>query len=90
MTMLPTTAPAQAARAFEANALTELLQPMFDTVDSAGGLFGGGDGETAWKPMLVEAMAKQLAARGGIGLAAPVLQTMLQMQEAKQQSGTVR
>ena len=74
--------PAAAAQQFEAVALTELLQPMFDTVDSAGGLFGGGAGETAWRPMLVQAIAQQIAAHGGIGLAAPVLRTMLATQEA--------
>ena len=54
---------------------------MFDTVDSAHGAFGGGDGETAWRPMLVDAMAKAIAAHGGLGLAAPVLRQMMQMQE---------
>ena len=71
----------QAAQAFEANALGELLKPMFDTVDSAHGAFGGGDGEEAWRPMLVDAVAKQIAAHGGLGLAAPVLRQMMQMQE---------
>jgi peptidoglycan hydrolase FlgJ len=71
----------KAARDFEATTLNELLQPMFDTVDSAHGAFGGGDGEAAWRPMLVEAMAKQIAANGGLGLAAPVLRQMMQMQE---------
>ena len=80
----PTQAPPalrQAAQAFEANALNELLKPMFDTVDSAHGAFGGGDGEEAWRPMLVDAVAKQIAAHGGLGLAAPVLRQMMQMQE---------
>ena len=54
---------------------------MFDTVDSAHGAFGGGDGEAAWKPMLVDAVAKQIAAHGGLGLAAPVLRQMMLMQE---------
>lgn len=71
----------KAAQAFEATTLNELLQPMFETVDSAHGAFGGGDGEAAWRPMLVEAMSKQIAANGGLGLAAPVLRQMMQMQE---------
>ena len=72
---------AKAAQAFEANTLAELLKPMFDTVDTAHGAFGGGDGEAAWRPMLVDAMAKSIAAHGGLGLAAPVLRQMMQMQE---------
>ncbi len=72
---------ARAAEAFEASTLNELLRPIFDTVDSAHGAFGGGDGEAAWRPMLVEAMAKRIAAHGGLGLAAPVLRQMIQMQE---------
>lgn len=71
----------QAAQAFEANALSQLLAPMFDTVDTSGGVMGGGEAEKAWRPMLTDAIAKHIAAHGGLGLAAPVLRQMLQMQE---------
>ena len=71
-----------AAQDFEAMALGQLLAPMFDTVDMAHGAFGGGDGEATWRPMLTQAIAKQMAAHGGIGLAVPVFQQMLKMQEA--------
>ena len=80
----PPAAMVRAAQAFEANALAELLKPMFDTVDTAHGAFGGGDGEAAWRPMLIDAIAKQIAAHGGLGLAAPVLHQMMQMQETHQ------
>jgi len=89
-TILPLPPPVQAppamvkaAQDFEATTLTELLQPMFDTVDTADGPFGGGDGEQAWRPMLVQAIAKQIAADGGIGIAGPVLQEMIRMQEKR-------
>jgi len=72
----------QAAEAFEAMAIGQLLRPMFDTVDSAHGLFGGGAGEAAWTPMLVDQIARQMAAQGGLGLRAPILAEMLRMQEA--------
>jgi Rod binding domain-containing protein len=72
----------RAAQDFEAMAIGQLLAPMFDTVDTAHGTFGGGDGEAAWRPMLTESLAKQMAANGGIGLAVPVFQQMLRMQEA--------
>jgi Rod binding domain-containing protein len=71
-----------AAQEFEAMALGEMLGPMFETVDSAHGLFGGGDGEAAWRPMMTQEIAKQIARTGGIGLAVPVFRQMLQMQEA--------
>ena len=62
----------QSAKDFEAMALGQLLAPMFDTVDTAHSTFGGGDAEATWQPMLVDAIGKQMAARGGLGLAVPV------------------
>ena len=64
-------------------AIGQLLQPMFATVDSSHSLFGGGAAEETWKPMMVNEIAKKLAANGGIGLARPVLAEMLRMQEAR-------
>jgi Rod binding domain-containing protein len=69
------------ARDFEAMALGEFLKPMFDTVDSKKNLFGGGDAEKTWKPMLVDEIGKQIAASGGLGLAGPIHDAMLRMQE---------
>lgn len=79
-------APAQVAdtaRKFEAMAIGQMLAPMFDTVDSAHGLFGGGEAEAAWKPMLVQELAKSIASHGGFGLARPVMEQMLRIQEAQ-------
>ncbi|MBS0560730.1 MAG: rod-binding protein [Proteobacteria bacterium] len=73
----------KAARDFEAMTLGELLKPMFDTVDTAHGPFGGGDGEAAFRPMLVTEMARGLAAHGGLGLARPIFEAMLRAQEAR-------
>ena len=75
----------KAAQDFEAMAIGELLQPMFDTVDTAHTLFGGGNAEAAWRPMLVQEMAKQIAAHGGLGLARPVHAVLLRMQADKGQ-----
>jgi peptidoglycan hydrolase FlgJ len=74
---------AKSAHDFEAMAIGQLLQPMFDTVDTSHGTFGGGAGEEAWKPMLVQEFAKQIANHGGLGLAKPVYDAMMRMQEAK-------
>ncbi|HEX3574725.1 MAG TPA: rod-binding protein [Rhodopila sp.] len=74
---------AKSAHDFEAMAIGQLLQPMFDTVDTAHDPFGGGPGEEAWKPMMVQEFARQIANHGGLGLAKPVYEAMLRMQEAK-------
>jgi peptidoglycan hydrolase FlgJ len=74
----------QAAHDFEAMAIGQLLQPMFSTVDAKHTAFGGGEGEEAWRPMLVDAIGKQMAARGGIGLAVPVFNALLRAQEKAQ------
>ena len=62
-------------------AIGQLLQPMFETVDVAHAAFGGGEAEATWRPMLVDAIGKQMAAHGGIGLAVPVFNAMLRAQE---------
>ena len=74
----------QAAQNFEAMAIGQLLAPMFDTDDIAHSLFGGGDA-SRWRPMLVDAISKQIEARGGFGLAQPVYAAMLRAQEGRAQ-----
>jgi Rod binding domain-containing protein len=71
----------QSAQDFEAMALGEMLKPMFNTVDTSKGLFGGGVGEATWKPMMVDEMAKSIARNGGVGIADEVLKEMLRIQE---------
>lgn len=73
----------KAAQDFEAMAIGQLLSPMFDTVDHSKAMFGGGDGEEAWRPMWINALSKQMAANGGIGLARPIMQEMLNLQEQR-------
>jgi flagellar protein FlgJ len=77
----------QAAQDFEAMALGQLLAPMFNTVDSAHSAFGGGEAEATIKPLLVDAIAKHIAAHGGLGLAPPVFASMLRTQEAANAAG---
>jgi peptidoglycan hydrolase FlgJ len=75
----------KAARDFEAMAIGQLLQPMFDTVDTSHSRFGGGSGEAAWKPMLIQELAKQVENHGGLGLSGPIYTAMLRMQEGQSQ-----
>ena len=69
----------QTAQKFEASFLTTVLQTMFQSLPSAPP-FGGGPGEDMWKGFLAEAMAKDMAKRGGIGVSAAVEREMLKLQ----------
>jgi Rod binding domain-containing protein len=72
---------AKAAEDFTAVALGEMLKPMFEGTDHSDELFGGGEGEKTWRPMMIDEIAKAIAHQGGLGLNGPVAQAMLQMQE---------
>jgi Rod binding domain-containing protein len=74
-----------AATNFEAQTLNALLRPIFDTVDSAHGLFGGGSGEEAWRPMLVDQLSRKIADHGGLGIAHSVFNALIAAQVAQGQ-----
>ena len=76
----------KAATEFEAVAIGEMLAPMFETVDTAHGLFGGGEGESAWRPMMIQAIGRQMAQHGGLGLADSIYRTLMRAQETAQES----
>jgi Rod binding domain-containing protein len=73
----------KSAQDFTAVALGEMLAPMFDTLDQTGGTFGGGGGEAAFRPMLVQEFAKTIARQGGFGLTEQVAKAMLALQEKR-------
>jgi Rod binding domain-containing protein len=90
MTLAPAPQPPQAtpeqrrkiqdtAQAFEGQLLGLLMQPMFEGLQTDGP-FGGGNSEGTYKAFLVEAIGKQVARAGGVGLADPVAREMLRMQ----------
>ncbi len=68
-----------AAQAFEAQLLSQMMQPMFEGISTAKP-FGGGDGEQTFRSFLLDAIGKQMAKAGGVGIAQPVMQEMLKMQ----------
>ena len=71
----------RAAQDFEAQALAQLLQPIFATADPSRAAFGGGAAEAQWRPMLVDAIARQAVRSGqGIGIADLALRAMLRWQ----------
>lgn len=71
----------QAAKDFEGVTISELLKPMFDTVDESKNYFGGGEAEQQFRSLQVTELGKQIANNGGIGLAESVYKKMLEMQE---------
>ena len=71
------------AQNFEAMTLSEFLKPMFDTVDLSETPLGGGAAEQQWKPMMIDALAKQITAAGGVGPGPAGVYQMIHMQEAK-------
>ena len=67
------------AEDFEAAFLSSMLQPIFNQLPTDG-MFGGGQGEQAFKSLMVDAMARQMARAGGVGLSDAVARQMLIMQ----------
>lgn len=70
----------QAAQEFEAHFISQMMQPMFDTIKT-NEMFGGGPGEDMWKSLMVDEYGKAAARAGGIGIADHVMAAMLQAQE---------
>jgi Rod binding domain-containing protein len=68
------------AQEFEAMFISEMLAPVFESLDT-GGLFGGGQGEKIYRSMMVEEYGKAIAQAGGIGVADTVRSEILRMQE---------
>ena len=73
---------AKTAQDFEAFFLGQMLQPMFEGIDT-GGPLGGGPSEKLWRSMQVAEYGNAMARNGGIGIADAVLREMLAAQEIK-------
>jgi len=71
---------AEAAENFEAVFLTQMLQPLFEGLETDG-FFGGGHAEGIYRSVLVDEIGKQVARSGGIGIADAVAREMIKMQE---------
>lgn len=72
----------QVARQFEEMALSQLLAFANTDNDMSDSMFGGGAGERAFKPFLMDEYAKGFAEVGGIGIANTVKAEILKIQEA--------
>ena len=67
------------AKQFEAAFISQMLGTMFQDIEPAAP-FGGGSGEAAFKSFMMEAIGKQMAQAGGLGLADELTREMLRMQ----------
>ena len=82
---LPPASPEQLAKIrrtskdFEAQLIGQMLQPMFSGL-STDGEFDGGQAEGTYRGFMVDAMGKQMARSGGLGISHSVEREMLKMQ----------
>ncbi len=67
------------AKSFESSFLSTMLGQMFEGTEIEAP-FGGGQGESAFRSFLMDAMGKSMTDRGGIGISGMVTNEMLKMQ----------
>lgn len=67
------------AQKFEGQFLSFMFAQMFEGVKTDGP-FGGGHGEEMFRSLMTDAMGKQMARSGGIGLTDTIQREMLKMQ----------
>jgi Rod binding domain-containing protein len=67
-------------RQFEQMFLSQMLAPVFETIETEGP-FGGGHGEEMMRSFQIDAYAQAISRRGGIGLAPNIASEILRMQE---------
>lgn len=71
----------ESAQDFEAVFISEMMRPMFDTVETDS-MFGGGKGEEVFKSLLIDQYGKIIAKTGSLGITDAVKAQMIKMQEA--------
>jgi Rod binding domain-containing protein len=69
------------AQEFEAQAVAAMFQPVFAALPTDGP-FAGGQAEAQWRPMLVDAIARELSRGAGLGIGEAVYRELLRAQEA--------
>ena len=75
----PANDPAATAREFESVFIGEVTKIMLESAASDTG-FSGGHGEDMFRGVLAEELGKEIAKRGGIGLAPAVLDQIIRLQ----------
>ena len=74
-----------ASRDFEAMFLAQMLQPMFADLPTDGP-FGGGQGEAAFRDLLVTEYAREMSKHTRLGIAEAMTRTLLAAQEGAAQA----
>jgi Rod binding domain-containing protein len=73
----------KAAQSFEAVFLSQMFGHMFEGIETDS-LFGGGEGEKMFRPMLLDEYSKMVSQRGGVGIADAIMHTLIRQQEKTQ------
>jgi Rod binding domain-containing protein len=68
------------AKEFESVFISQMLAPMFESVE-VDETFGGGTGEEMYRSLMVEEYGKLIAKTGGVGIADQVKAELLRLQE---------
>ena len=71
----------KAAEEFESFFMTQMLEHMFEGIETDG-YFGGGYGEGIYRSMMLQEYGRVLAKSGGIGIADMVNRELINLQEA--------
>ena len=72
------------AKEFEAFFMSQVMESMFAGIETDGPL-GGGFGEGVFRSLLLQEFGKQIANRGGVGIADAVQKEILRIQETATQ-----
>jgi Rod binding domain-containing protein len=72
----------KAAQDFEAFFLSQMVEEMFAGMEPDA-LFGGGQGESVFRSLLLQEYGKAIAHSGGVGIADAVQKEILKLQEAQ-------
>lgn len=72
----------EAAKDFEAMFVSEMMKPMFEGL-KPNSLFGGGKTEEVFRGMLIDEYGKDIAARGGLGIADQVKEQLIRAQQGQ-------
>ncbi len=70
----------KAAESFEAFFISQMLADMFSGIETDP-LFGGGQGETIFRSLMIDEYGKSVASSGGVGIADNVLREIIRLQE---------
>lgn len=66
---------------FETMALSNMLSPMWEGLKTDGP-FGGGEAESTMRSFYIDAIAKEMAKKGGIGISSMMQKELLKLQGA--------